>query len=270
MSSVGLAHSFKEVLYPLRNVRAVVRVLIANFVLVPLLGIAIAQVLALPRPLEAGLILISMAAGAPFVVKLAAHAHGNVALSTTLLILFLPATIVFMPLVVPFALNAWVSAGAIALPLFLTMLLPLAIGMIIHQRFPAASEGMHPIMGKVSSVMLIVLVAATLLANVQRALRMFGSGGILAAILLIGGAFMIGYALGGHHPENRGVVALATAQRNIAAATVVATQSFEDSAVLVMVIVTSLVDLAILFPAARLLRQRASRQRTAHPGSLHQ
>jgi BASS family bile acid:Na+ symporter len=63
------------------------------------------------------------------------------------------------------------------------------------------------------------------------------------------------------------VIALATAQRNIAAATVVATQSFEDSGVLVMVIVTSLVDLAILFPAARMLRQRAARRLAAHPGS---
>src|SRR5688572_5847864 len=121
MASVGLAHSFREVLYPLRNVRAVVRVLIANFVLVPLLGVAIAQVLALPRALETGLILISMAAGAPFVVKLAGHAHGNIALSATLLVLLLPATVVYMPMVVPLVLKTWVSAGAIALTLFLTM-----------------------------------------------------------------------------------------------------------------------------------------------------
>ena len=259
MASVGLAHSFKEVLYPLRNVRAVVRVLVANFVLVPILGIVVTQMLALPRPLEVGLILISMAAGAPFVVKLAAQADHNVALSTTLLVLLLPATAVFMPLIVPLVLKTWVSARAIAVPLFLTMLLPLAIGMMIHERFSSWSERAHPIPGKVSSVMLIVLVATTLLANLERARSILGSGGILAAILLISGAFVIGYALGGQKIENRGVVALATAQRNIAAATVVATQSFEDSGVLVMVIVTSLVGLAILFPAARALRQRAAR-----------
>lgn len=268
MASVGLAHSFEEVVYPLRNLRAVVRVLVVNFVLVPILGFTVARMLALPQPLEAGLILISMAAGAPFVVKLTAHAEHNVALSATLLVLLLPATVIYMPLAVPLALpDTRVNAGAIAMPLFLTMLLPLAIGMMIHERFSDWAERVHPIMSKVSSVALIVLVAATLLANLGNVLGMFRTGAILAAILLIGGAFLIGYALGGHNPESRGCVALASAQRNIAAATVVATQGFDDSRVLVMVIVSSLIDLAILFPAARLLRQRAAKRRSAHPGS---
>jgi BASS family bile acid:Na+ symporter len=260
MASVGLGHSFKEVFYPLRNLRAVARVLAANFVFVPILGIAVARMLALPQPLEAGLILISMAAGAPFVLKLTAHAEHNVALSATLLVLLLPATVVYMPLAMPLALpGTRVSAGAIAMPLCLTMLLPLAIGMMIHERFSDCADRLQPIMGKTSSVTLVVLVATTLLANLQRVLNIFGTGGILAAILLIGGAFSIGYALGAHDPEKRGVLALATAQRNIGAATVVATQGFEDSGVLVMVVTSSLVGFAILFPAARVLRQRAAR-----------
>lgn len=52
------------------------------------------------------------------------------------------------------------------------------------------------------------------------------------------------------------MLALGTAQRNIAAATVVATQDFDDPRVLVMVVVASLVTWAVLFPVASLLRKR--------------
>jgi len=269
MASVGLACSFTEVVYPLRNVRAVLRVLVANFLLVPILGLALPRMLALTPPVAAGLTLVAMAAGAPFVVKLTAHAEHNVALSATLLVLLLPATVVFIPLVVSFAVpDTPVSAGAIALPLFLTMLLPLAIGMVVHGRFSYWAKGVQPIMSKVSTVTLIVLVTATFLANSERVSHLLRTGAISAAILLICGAFLIGYALGGRDPENRGVLALATAQRNIAAATVVATEGFADSGVLVTVITSSLVGLAILFPAARVLRQRLAKRRSTHPGQL--
>src|SRR5688572_22926739 len=118
MASVGLAHSFKEVVYPLRNLRGLIRVLVANFILVPILGFAVARMLALTQPLEVGLMLVAMAAGAPFLVKLTAHAEHDVALSATLLVLLLPATVVYMPLVVPLALpDAQINAGAIAMPL---------------------------------------------------------------------------------------------------------------------------------------------------------
>jgi BASS family bile acid:Na+ symporter len=268
MASVGLAHSFKEIVYPLRNVRGLIRVLVANFILVPILGIAVARMLPLTPALEVGLILVAMAAGAPFLVKLTKHAEHDVALSATLLVLLLPATVIYMPLVVPLALSdAQIHAGAIAMPLLFTMLLPLTIGLTLHQRFPELAEGLQPIMGKTSSLMLIVLVAATVLANFEGVLNVFGTGAILAAILLVGGAFLIGYALGGHDPEKRGVLALGTAQRNISAATVVATQGFEDSGILVMVITSSLVGFALLFPAASVLRQRAARRRFAHSGT---
>jgi bile acid:Na+ symporter, BASS family len=87
---------------------------------------------------------------------------------------------------------------------------------------------------------------------------LFGSGAILASALLILGAFGIGYVLGGPDTGNRGVLGLGTAQRNIAAATVVATQAIGDPNTLVMVVVTSLVAFAILFPTAWALEKRAN------------
>jgi BASS family bile acid:Na+ symporter len=67
--------------------------------------------------------------------------------------------------------------------------------------------------------------------------------------------------LGGVFGEHlRDEMALGTAQRNFAAALVVATQSFESPGVLVMAVVVSLVTMAVLFPTAELLNRRARRQ----------
>ena len=70
------------------------------------------------------------------------------------------------------------------------------------------------------------------------------------------GAFAAGYLLGGSDPAEGEVIALGTTQRNIAAATVVATQSFGDPRTLVMVVVMSIVSMAVLFPVAKAMGGR--------------
>ena len=53
--------------------------------------------------------------------------------------------------------------------------------------------------------------------------------------------------------NTRRVLALGTAQRNIAAALVVGSQSFSDPKVVVMVVVVAIVGLLILMPLSRML-----------------
>jgi len=268
MLSVGFAHTVREILGPFRRPQGVVRALAANFVFVPLLAFGVARLLSLDETLKVGLMLISMAAGAPFLIKLTEHAEHDVGLSATLLVVLLPATVLYMPLVVPLlAPNARLSAWSIAMPLLLTMLLPLGIGLFVRERSPAWAETLRPAMGRTSGIALVVLVAATLLANLRGILSLFGTGAIFGAFLVIAGALLLGYALGGQDLETRGVLGLATGQRNISAATVVATQGFEDPAILLMVVVSSLVGLALLFPAARILRRRLARHTAAQTGS---
>jgi BASS family bile acid:Na+ symporter len=233
---------------------------VINFVLVPFFAYLVLQFVPLGRPLGVGLFLVATAAGAPFLVKLTQLAESGIALSTTLLVLLLPVTVVTMPVVVPLALpDAEVSAMAIARPLVLTMLLPLVAGLATREYFAAAAMRLQPLMGRLSTLALVVLVAATLLANLPEVVAIFRTPAILAALIFLGGAFLIGYGLGGPSRESKEVLGLATAQRNIAAATVVATQAVDDPDTLSMVVVTSLVSFAILFPIAGAMRRRSER-----------
>lgn len=257
MLSVGLGHSFREIVRPLGNVSRVGRVLVANYVLVPLLAYMIIQTVSLERSLADGLFLIATAAGAPFLIKLSQAAEASLSRSATLLMLLLPVTIIYMPLVVPLALPAAdVSVYGIAAPLLLSMLLPLAIGFVLYARARRLAQRLQPLAARLSTIALLFLIVTTIFVNWQGILGIFGTGAILAAMLLIVGAFGIGFVLGGRDVEVQEVFGLGTGQRNISAATVVATQAIGDPDTVTMVVVSSLVGFAILFPIAGRLRRR--------------
>ncbi len=259
MASVGLTYTPREILDPLRDVRGVILALVANFIAVPLLAFLILRLLPLEIPYAIGLVLVASAAGAPFVIKLTQMAGGHVAFASGLLVLLLVTTIAYMPFVVPrLAPEADVSAWSIARPLVMTMLLPLAVGLVVKALAPDSSRVL-PLLGMLANVALLLLVVLTFALNVRTVLGVFGTGAILASLLLVVGAFVIGWVMGGFGEHLRDEMALGTAQRNFGAAMVVATQSFDEPGVLVMSVVVSLVTMALLFPAAKLLNRHVAR-----------
>jgi BASS family bile acid:Na+ symporter len=256
MLAAGLGHTLGQLFEPLRNVPAVVKALVANFVVVPLLAYLLVHLISLDPPYAIGLMLVACAAGAPLTMNLTQAAGGRVLFAAAFLIVILPKTVVFMPLVVPLlAPGSAASAGAIARPLLLTTLLPLAIGLIVRGLVPHWAQRAQPIVGKVASYSLIALIALTIIVNLDAILGVFGERAILAGLLLIGGAFGTGYLLGGSDRDAQIVLGLGTAQRNYAAAMVVASQTFAAPNVLVMVVVVSTVSM-LLIPLARVMRRR--------------
>ena len=85
-----------------------------------------------------------------------------------------------------------------------------------------------------------------------------GTRGILASVLFLLVGLGLGWLLGGPGFGTKGVLALGTAQRNIAAALVVGGKNFDDPNVLVMIVVVAVVGLVILMPLARMLGTRGS------------
>ena len=237
MLAVGLGERLLTLVYPLRNIRAVFLALVANFVAVPVLAIAIVRGLALESSIGVGILLVSSAAGTPFLIKLTTAARSDVGLSATLLILLLPVTILFMPLAVPFlAPDARVTPWMIARPLILTMLLPLAVGILVRWRAAHFAQRFARPLQLVATVALITLVASLLIANTQAIIGLIGTGAPAAAIMLVAAAFGAGALLAPRGGGARVVLALGTGQRNIAAATVVATQSLRDPVTTVVVV----------------------------------
>jgi bile acid:Na+ symporter, BASS family len=254
MLAMGAGLTVSQISEPLRNTRLVVLALLANFVLMPLGALALAKVLWLDEPFGVGLLLLGCAAGAPFLPKLAELAKGNLAFAVGAMVLLMVVSVGYLPIVLPLLLpGVTVDAWKIARSLVLLMLLPLATGLALKARYGDLAARVKPVLDWISNASLILLVALITAANIDKVLQVFGTRGILAGLLFIALGLGIGWLLGGPDAETRRVMALGTGQRNIAAALVVASQSFSDPKVVVMVIVVAIVGLIILMPLSRAL-----------------
>ena len=257
MLAMGAGLTVSQISAPLRNARLVVLALLANFVLMPLAALALAKVLWLDEPFGVGLLLLGCAAGAPFLPKLAELAKGNLAFAVGAMVLLMVVTVGYLPIVLPLLLpGVTVDPWNIARSLALLMLLPLAAGLALKARYEDLARRVKPVLDLISNISLILLVLLITAANIDKVLQVFGTRGILAGLLFIALGFGIGWLFGGPDGDTRRVMALGTSQRNIAAALVVASQSFSDPKVVVMVIVVAIVGLIILMPLSRALANR--------------
>jgi BASS family bile acid:Na+ symporter len=103
---------------------------------------------------------------------------------------------------------------------------------------------------------MIFVVVLTTAGHFGSMLSILGSFGILAAVIFVAICFGIGWLLGGPGSDTKGVLSLGTAQRNTAAALVVAGQNFSDAKVVVMITVVMIVSFVVLMPLARALSSR--------------
>jgi predicted Na+-dependent transporter len=270
MLAMGLSLTVPMIVRPLKRWALVVAALVANFVVVPLLAVGIAELLSLDVALKNGLLILAVAAGAPFLPKLAQGAKGDVAFAVGLMVILMVLTVLVLPLVLPWLLGgASIGAWSIARSLIVLMLVPLAIALSVRAHWPGTAAEYQPLLAKTSTVTVIVLVVVGLGLNVDNLAALVGTRGLLALVLFVAVSLGVGLVAGGRQPRLRSVVALGTAQRNLSAALVVATQNFAGTQTLTVVLVGSVVVLLILLPTARLIggRPRASSAPAAGPAA---
>jgi BASS family bile acid:Na+ symporter len=254
MLSMGLSLTVGQILAPLRNYRLIVLGLVANFVLMPFAAFAISRLLRLDEPLGIALLLLGTASGAPFLPLLARISKGNLAFSVALMALLMVVTVGYMPVVLPLMLKGVsVDPMKIGRSLVFLMMLPLAVGLLVRARLSGLAAKAQPSLSRLSILSLALLIVLLLTTNMRNVLDLYGTRGVFASILFVAAGSGIGWVLGGPQSDTRGVMALGTAQRNIAAALVVAGQNFNDPRVVVMVVVVAVVGLLMLMPLAKYL-----------------
>src|SRR5207247_1347590 len=144
--------------------------------------------------------------------------------------------------------------GAILVARLLWLDEPLRVALLLLGT--AAGAPFLPKLAGIAKGDLALLTLLILTVNVNNLIGLFGTRGVLASVLFLCWGTGIGWLLGGPVSDIRGVMALGTAQRNIAAALVVGGQNFTDPKVVVMVVVVAIVGLLLLFPLARALAVR--------------
>ncbi|QQE66851.1 bile acid:sodium symporter [Leptolyngbya sp. BL0902] len=175
----------RVVVYP----RPVVVGLVAQLVMLPLLGFALASSLPLRPELAAGLVLLTACPGGPTSNLITYLARGNVALSVSLTAFSSVVTVFTIPLVVNLALGRFLgTATTLRLSLVSTVaqiavitLLPVGLGMLVNHYRPRTAAQIERGVKWLSLFLLGVIIAGLLIQ--QRA-------NLLEFLLQVGGAML--------------------------------------------------------------------------------
>ncbi len=254
MLNVGLTQRPTNIVGYLKEWPFILKMVVANFVLVPLMMILILRVTSFEPALQAGLLVFSLCAGAPFLIKLTQTAEHDLALGAATMMLLMVLTVAYVPLVLPKLLTGIsVNAWAIARTLLLQMMLPIAIGMIAAHLLPRVTRPIQPWVAKIANLSLYVVIVATLIGYLPNMVDILGSGAVLAGMVMIAAAFGIGYLAGSGEDHLEDVGGLGTAQRNTAAGLIIATENFTNPDVLVVLTLVNMLGIVMLLFVAKIL-----------------
>jgi len=257
MLNVGLTQKSSDIIAHLKNVPFVLKMLVANFIAAPLVMLLTLHFAPFEPTLKAGLLIFSLCAGAPFLIKLTLTAEQKVSLGAAVMMLLMVVTVAYVPIVLPMILSGLtVDAWAIAKTLGLQMLLPIVVGMLAVQLLPGLSKTVQPWVGRLGNTALYALIGATLIGYFPNMIAIVGTGAILVGLVFVLVAFAIGYLTGAGKDHLEDVGGLGTAQRNTAAGMIIATQNFSSYPdVLVMITLANTLGIVMLmFIAKRLSR----------------
>ncbi|MBB5234642.1 bile acid:sodium symporter family protein [Deinococcus budaensis] len=256
MLNVGLTQKPSDIVRYWKEWPFVLKMLLANFVLAPLVMVLATNFFTFDPALEAGLLIFALCAGAPFLIKLTQASEHDIALGAATMLLLMVGTVIYAPLVLPLVLEGVsVDAWAVARALFLQLLLPIAVGMLLVQFLEGFAGAIQPWAAKIGNYALYVVLGATLIGYLPNMLNIVGTGAILLGVVFVLVAFGIGYVLGKGEDHTEDVGGLGTAQRNTAAGLIIATQNFTDPNVLVILTLANTIGIVmLLFLARRLSR----------------
>lgn len=144
---------------------------VCQVLLLPLIGTLITLVVPMQPEIAVGLIVLAVCPGGPSSNLVTYLAKGDVALSVTLTAVSSIVTVFTIPLLTNLALQYFLGeSAAITLPIGSTMLqillitlLPIAIGMAIHQQFPDTARRLEKQMSRLAVGLLALIIVLLLI-----------------------------------------------------------------------------------------------------------
>uniref|UniRef100_A0A0D9V3G9 Uncharacterized protein n=1 Tax=Leersia perrieri TaxID=77586 RepID=A0A0D9V3G9_9ORYZ len=196
MLSMGLTLTFEDFRRCMRNPWTVGVGFLAQYLIKPMLGFAIAMSLKLSAPLATGLILVSCCPGGQASNVATYISKGNVALSVLMTTCSTIGAIVMTPLLTKLLAGQLVpvDAAGLAISTFQVVLLPTIVGVLAHEYFPKFTERIITITPLIG-VLLTTLLCASPIGQVSEVLKAQGGQLIVPVALLHVAAFALGYWL---------------------------------------------------------------------------
>ncbi len=259
---IGLESTPGDALHLLRHPGQLLRALLAMYVAVPLVALAVVELLPLAPPVAGAILVLAASSGAPLLPRKmlgvgdAAHVFSLVVLTSLLAIVVVPAWMALLPAV--FDRLPPIPPEKTAILIARSFFLPLVVGMVLRRFAPAFGRRVGPPLVAGAGFVLVVGALALLAVNYDTLLEVRWRGvAALAAFMIV--ALAIGHAFGGPDPDRRTGLAVACALRHIGVAVLVATSlpGPKTATILAVYVVTST---AVSVPYVAWRRHQAQRR----------
>ena len=215
--ALGLRYVLGDAAYLLHRPSLLVRSLLAMNVIMPLIAVWLVSSFDFKTPVKIALVALAISPLPPFLpgkrLKLTSHGYiyGIVVTAAVCSVVLVPVT---ASLLSAHFHTQHVGAIKVFLVVVITVLAPLIIGLFIQRIRPTQAPGLATILYKVGMGLLILACIPVLILEWPTIRSLLGDGTVVAVTVLSGLGLLVGHLLGGPDPENRTVLALATASRH--------------------------------------------------------
>ena len=258
---IGLKATISDAFYLFRRPGQLLRALVAMDVVVPTVAIALAATFPLELPVKIALVTLSLAPLPPTFSKKPLKAGGSVSYTVGLFVAVTLIAVFFIPLALDLiskftGVPLQMSSASLWILVLESLLLPLIVGVVIHQLAPSFADRAAGPVVTVATVTLLIGVIPILIKVWPVMMSLVGNGTVVVMAVLAVVALAAGHLLGGPDPEDRAALALSSAARHPAIAIAIARVNFPDqklapAAVLLYVLVSGIVTVPYLKWVAR-------------------
>jgi predicted Na+-dependent transporter len=111
--------------------------------------------------------------------------------------------------------STMVDAVSIATTVVILVLAPLAIGLLVRARWPEQAQQWAPEANKISTLMLVLVIALMFVTSWRSILSTLGAWVIVGGVIAIAISMVAGYFFGGKNPPSQRTVATVSGMRAV-------------------------------------------------------
>jgi len=215
----GLKAALEDVLHLLRRPGLALRSMLSMNIVMPVVAGALASAFDLHHAVKVALITLGVSPVPPLLPRKEVNAGGRGSYAIALLVMAGLTAIVFVPVQVRligsfFGTPAYMPPAAVAKIVLVSVLVPLAAGIIVRRLAPDLAERIARPIGMVATILLVAAALLVIFGAWRSAVSLVGNGILLASAAFVVVGLAVGHLLGGPEPEDRTVLALSTATRH--------------------------------------------------------
>jgi len=256
----------------LRTPGLALRSLLAMLVVMPVFAVVLAVTLDLKAPVELALVASALSPVPPILPGRQIKAGGQSTYVIGLLMISAVVAIFYVPLAAAllgqvFHRPVEVDIGKVVSIVVTSMLLPVIAGMLVGKVAPALAARLDKPLSALAMAVLVIACVPILIKEWPAFTALVGHFSLVVMIVFTLVGLAVGHLLGGPDPDQRSVLALATAARHPAVALAIVHNAVDQPGVMAAVLLLLLVGSAVSTPYMKWrlrLHEAAVAQRSAH------